>query len=218
MLINERHLNMLDLESRRFLTDQMKRFLAGEAYERPAGYVPPEGLTTQACDSVARPTGTGPGSTRRHGHLRTRRHHALLRRPRRRFPRAAVRARGHAIGGDLLGVRPIQSHRRTVDALPGHRHGPAQRRPFPRTGHRRRRLAHVHRGPRRPAGPPRHRAHAPARRVHRRPLLPWADAGGPGARGRRRPAAVDRLRGQPGHLLRDVPGLGGRHRPGPPRG
>ena len=41
MLINERHLNMLDLEARRFLTDQMKRFLAGEAYERPAGYVPP---------------------------------------------------------------------------------------------------------------------------------------------------------------------------------
>ncbi len=42
MLINERHLNMLDLEARRFLTDQMKKFLAGEAYERPAGYVPPE--------------------------------------------------------------------------------------------------------------------------------------------------------------------------------
>lgn len=42
MLINERHLNMLDLEARRFLTDQMKRFLAGEAYERPAGYVPPQ--------------------------------------------------------------------------------------------------------------------------------------------------------------------------------
>ena len=42
MLINERHLNMLDLEARRFLTDQMKRFLAGEAYERPAGYVPPK--------------------------------------------------------------------------------------------------------------------------------------------------------------------------------
>ena len=42
MLINERHLNMLDLEARRFLTDQMQRFLAGEAYERPAGYVPPK--------------------------------------------------------------------------------------------------------------------------------------------------------------------------------
>ena len=41
MLINERHLNMLDLEARKFLTEQMKKFLNNEPYEKPAGYVPP---------------------------------------------------------------------------------------------------------------------------------------------------------------------------------
>ena len=41
MLINERHLSMVDPEARRFLTDQMARFLANDDYERPAGYVPP---------------------------------------------------------------------------------------------------------------------------------------------------------------------------------
>ena len=41
MLINEHHLSMVDAQARQFLTDQMRRFLANEDYERPAGYVPP---------------------------------------------------------------------------------------------------------------------------------------------------------------------------------
>lgn len=41
MLINEHHLSMLDPSARRFLQEQMRRFLANEDYERPAGYVPP---------------------------------------------------------------------------------------------------------------------------------------------------------------------------------
>ena len=42
MIINERHLNMLEPSARKFLTEQMKKFLDNEDYERPAGYVPPE--------------------------------------------------------------------------------------------------------------------------------------------------------------------------------
>lgn len=41
MLINEKHLNMRDAESRRFLSDQMEKFFAGEDYEKAEGYVPP---------------------------------------------------------------------------------------------------------------------------------------------------------------------------------
>ena len=41
MLINEHHLSMVDAKARQFLTEQMRRFLANEDYERPAGYVPP---------------------------------------------------------------------------------------------------------------------------------------------------------------------------------
>ena len=42
MLINEHHLSLVDPTARKFLGEQMGRFLAGEDYEKPAGYVPPE--------------------------------------------------------------------------------------------------------------------------------------------------------------------------------
>lgn len=41
MLINEHHLSMVDPQARQFLTEQMRKFLANEDHERPAGYVPP---------------------------------------------------------------------------------------------------------------------------------------------------------------------------------
>ena len=41
MLINERHLSLIDPEARKFLQTQMAKFLANEEHERPAGYVPP---------------------------------------------------------------------------------------------------------------------------------------------------------------------------------
>ena len=40
MLINEHHLSMADREARSYLSEQMRRFLADEDYDRPAGYVP----------------------------------------------------------------------------------------------------------------------------------------------------------------------------------
>lgn len=40
MLINENHLSMADREARSYLSEQMRRFLANEDYDRPAGYVP----------------------------------------------------------------------------------------------------------------------------------------------------------------------------------
>ena len=40
MLINEHHLSMADREARSYLSEQMRRFLANEDYDRPAGYVP----------------------------------------------------------------------------------------------------------------------------------------------------------------------------------
>ena len=42
MLINERHLNLIEPDARKFLADQMKRFLANEPHEIPSGYVPPD--------------------------------------------------------------------------------------------------------------------------------------------------------------------------------
>lgn len=41
MLINEKHLNMRDTESRKFLQTEMEKFLSGEAFEQAEGYVPP---------------------------------------------------------------------------------------------------------------------------------------------------------------------------------
>ena len=41
MLINERRLNMMDPEDRRFIQQEMDKFLAGEKYAQADGYVPP---------------------------------------------------------------------------------------------------------------------------------------------------------------------------------
>lgn len=41
MLINEKRLNPLDPHARRWLEEQMERFLFGQGAEMPAGYVPP---------------------------------------------------------------------------------------------------------------------------------------------------------------------------------
>ena len=41
MLINEKHLNMMDKEARRYLNDQRDKFLAGEASDKADGYIPP---------------------------------------------------------------------------------------------------------------------------------------------------------------------------------
>ncbi len=42
MLINEYRLNMLDAESRKFLQEEMEKFLFGGGSDRPPGYVEPE--------------------------------------------------------------------------------------------------------------------------------------------------------------------------------
>lgn len=41
MIINERQLNMMDPDARKFLNEQMEKFLAGEEFARAEGYVPP---------------------------------------------------------------------------------------------------------------------------------------------------------------------------------
>tara|TARA_R110000823_G_scaffold205406_1_gene336293 strand:- start:594 stop:866 length:273 start_codon:yes stop_codon:yes gene_type:complete len=41
MLINERRLNMMDPEDRRFIQGEMDKFLSGEEYAQAEGYVPP---------------------------------------------------------------------------------------------------------------------------------------------------------------------------------
>ena len=43
MLINEHRLNLMDASTRKFLTEEMHRFLANENYAKPEGYVPPVG-------------------------------------------------------------------------------------------------------------------------------------------------------------------------------
>lgn len=40
MIINERQLNMMDPEARRFLQEQMEKFLSGEDFEQAEGYIP----------------------------------------------------------------------------------------------------------------------------------------------------------------------------------
>ena len=42
MLINEKHLNLMDPESRKYLQQEMEKFLSGEDYDKAEGYVPPE--------------------------------------------------------------------------------------------------------------------------------------------------------------------------------
>ncbi len=41
MLINEKHLNMMDMTARTYLMEQMQKFLSGEEYDQAEGYVPP---------------------------------------------------------------------------------------------------------------------------------------------------------------------------------
>ncbi len=41
MLINEKHLNMVDAESRKYLQEEMDKFLSGQEYDQAEGYVPP---------------------------------------------------------------------------------------------------------------------------------------------------------------------------------
>jgi Fe-S cluster biosynthesis and repair protein YggX len=42
MLINEYRLNMLDAEARKFLSQEMQKFLFGEGSDKPAGFKPLE--------------------------------------------------------------------------------------------------------------------------------------------------------------------------------
>jgi len=41
MLINERRLNMMNVEDRKFLQGEMDKFLSGQEYALAEGYVPP---------------------------------------------------------------------------------------------------------------------------------------------------------------------------------
>lgn len=41
-LINEKHLNMMDMTDRKYLQGQMDKFLAGEEVDQAEGYVPPK--------------------------------------------------------------------------------------------------------------------------------------------------------------------------------
>lgn len=41
MLINEKHLNMMEPDSRKFLQEQMQKFFQNESFEQAEGYVPP---------------------------------------------------------------------------------------------------------------------------------------------------------------------------------
>lgn len=40
MLINEKHLSMMNPEHRKYLQEEMEKFLSNEAYDRAEGYVP----------------------------------------------------------------------------------------------------------------------------------------------------------------------------------
>jgi len=42
MLINEKQLNMMDKESRKYLNDQRDRFLSGQESDQADGYIAPE--------------------------------------------------------------------------------------------------------------------------------------------------------------------------------
>ena len=42
MLINEKHLNMMDKEARKYLNEQRGKYLNGEEIDRAEGYVAPE--------------------------------------------------------------------------------------------------------------------------------------------------------------------------------
>lgn len=42
MLINEKQLNLMDKETRKYLSEQMSKYLSGDEYDKADGYVPPE--------------------------------------------------------------------------------------------------------------------------------------------------------------------------------
>ncbi len=42
MLINEKHLNMMDKESRKYLSEQRDKFLSGDETDQAEGYVAPD--------------------------------------------------------------------------------------------------------------------------------------------------------------------------------
>jgi len=39
-LINEKHLNMMDMQARKYITEQRDKFLSGEDFDQAEGYVP----------------------------------------------------------------------------------------------------------------------------------------------------------------------------------
>lgn len=41
MLINEKHLNLMDMTDRNYLNDQMLKFLSDDEFDQAEGYVPP---------------------------------------------------------------------------------------------------------------------------------------------------------------------------------
>ncbi len=41
MLINEKHLSLVDAQARKYLQQEMEKFFAGEEYDQAEGYVPP---------------------------------------------------------------------------------------------------------------------------------------------------------------------------------
>jgi len=41
MLINEKQLNMMDADARKYLMEEMEKFLSNEDYDKAEGYVPP---------------------------------------------------------------------------------------------------------------------------------------------------------------------------------
>ena len=41
MIINEKHLSMMDPETRTYLAEQMQKFLSGDEFDQADGYVPP---------------------------------------------------------------------------------------------------------------------------------------------------------------------------------
>jgi Fe-S cluster biosynthesis and repair protein YggX len=43
MLINEKHLNMMDKQARKYLNEQREKYLNGEEIDRAEGYVPDAG-------------------------------------------------------------------------------------------------------------------------------------------------------------------------------
>ena len=43
MLINEKHLNMMDKDARKYLNEQRDKFLSGEKVDRAEGFIPQNG-------------------------------------------------------------------------------------------------------------------------------------------------------------------------------